>query len=894
MRRTAYLYTLLAVLLSACVDEDNIMAPALPDTDAYFILNDGINNTRTVYDETDINHTTFSTGDRLGVFALDANGNAVSGQKANACYVVGTASSLSNPNGASGQVLRPETSGDRLAEGLPQYLFYYPYRNDITSLNQLKSLTHTVLTAQTSAQPFEASDLLWDVAAPANGKVAVEMDHAMCQFIITLDDSHYNIEAGVEIIQQPTTATAINLTATDINDLFQHPYTTSSSKSDIQAWDFSYDVNGSREFRAVLPACRTLAGGTPLLRATNRKGNVVELKLKNDLTLKPGRNYLFNLNRKPTPLPEIGDEDSWVLDVLDPETGEPVGLLCREYIRYQPQHTLSGNPDDNWLPNQITYPYEEAYTNPQGVTLQGITISSQCWVFYNLFSSGVPDLSHGTVMRFIYDVRSCNANGGTLAQCMGVHPKPNYRGLGGSDIPGDPNTNQEQGVYTPDHGHDWINDPVEKTGRSTRPTDVHNAAGGNQYYYEFYKDGGMHGGKLTWDGTNNRINSWTPYNHSWHPLDQANNQGRITNETAYNYGHISIPQDGSEPFVSYTPVTDIYDDETTTAGSNKAGIVVPHYLVDTRKDGDSYRINRYPLVKIGFNQFWMSKSIFTTTDREGNPLTCYQKLNENGKMDLNVNYNHYTEIIGPGYLYPYRPAADKIYDGNPANVSDNQTTDGENFEYFPYNLYGAEGCHTRGITLQYNYPAYASGMLDPISADPRFAYHAPSVDDFNEIFNYCGWMTVPLIMSRDIRTNTDDPLMPVETALVKGYYNADVTYTANISGFNLRADGETTIDPHYSAPVGLRASMMLLKPQGYTKVAPPALEFDVWSGWAATHNINDLLYMHDSDVSEATATQLFAPVRFFATCGHQRSAGAPTRAEEKKEVTRNEYVAVME
>ena len=111
------------------------------------------------------------------------------------------------------------------------------------------------------------------------------------------------------------------------------------------------------------------------------------------------------------------DDDSWVLDVLDPQTGQPVGLLCREYLRWNQTDTKWDGFDDP------TYP-----GGPDGP----MRVNSQAWVFYNLQPDGrTPDLSEGTVLRFVYDVRKNTFRGIADDEDGYAWPKPhNYAGHG--------------------------------------------------------------------------------------------------------------------------------------------------------------------------------------------------------------------------------------------------------------------------------------------------------------------------------------------------------------------------------------------------------------------------------------------------------------------------------
>lgn len=927
MLRTLPLYLLALLALVGCRDELGLFDPTFDYGDAYFILDEARPMTRTEYYADDIDTTAFVEGNVLGVFAIDADGNAVEGEKANARYVV---HEMTNISGVTVKVLRPADTGNTLSKGL-RYLVYYPYKAGLKSVDQLKDYTHAVYTDQRGDRQardldfydqnenFEQSDLLWDIASqdPADSRVHIVMDHAMAQFIVTMDDSHYKLDDGIDILNQPVKADHVNLIADGIDAMNQsYRYQVDSEydhQRDIHMWNFEYSRTGSRQFRAVLPACRTLAAGTEIFGATNRQGNHVTLRLKRDLTLRPGYNYRFDLNRKPTPLPEIGDDVSWVLDVLDPETGAPVGLLCREYIRYQPRTALSSNPADNWLPDQITHPNagREVLTVTQGEgtgvsyptmgTLDGLSISSQCWVFYNLQADNrTPDLSHGTIMRFIYDYRASVSNPTDSRQAVSAWPAPFIS----SYTTVDAQSGGEQGIFACNHGHDWIYDASQQCGRSTDVRDYpeHKNAHSREknYYYEFCSndatDLGMHGGKIVWDGAHNRISSFTM------PAEAD----RVSNETAYNYGHISIPQEaGQLPYVSYTPVTGIYDDDVMTNDDtkrHKAGIVVPHYLVDFRGEGENTEVNRYPLVKIGFNQFWMSKSLRTRKYVNGAPITCY---NDAGNVFGLNNYNstRWEGELGPGFLYP------------------SYVDDQNNIRWSPWEGGSANEARSTGTGLNYNHKVLDTGRFVAVSPDPTlFDYFLPTTTQFRSLTEYLGWaFTIKLTSSKCDRNHEayDSDL----DAVKDGAYVRSSQFCPNVSGFNLRADGFKSITDSHDK-MGASASLLLKGDEtnlrestqmteqiqnGYDtitvhvddstdmqQIVPhydehiyyvnsyylPALviaDYNRWYGGGDLDELFDRDIRSDSYSSIGKQSHLFAPVRFCMSYQRQNTNVTPVR-----------------
>ena len=111
----------------------------------------------------------------------------------------------------------------------------------------------------------------------------------------------------------------------------------------------------------------------------------------------------------------------------------------------------------------------------------------------------------------------------------------------------------------------------------------------------------------------------------------------ITNSQAYK-GYIAI-EEGKTPYVAYEEKENV-----------KKGIIMEHYLIDTRYNRENHETEteRYPLVKIGYNQFWMSKPLDTSYLTDGTRIPCYNKKNERNRtnekgmfnIDCNVFYQH--------------------------------------------------------------------------------------------------------------------------------------------------------------------------------------------------------------------------------------------------------------
>lgn len=328
-------------------------------------------------------------------------------------------------NVGDSQVLVPAMEGTELTKQATDYLFYYPYNPEMT-LEKARNLEHSVMVDQQQDGAFESSDLLWDVAHASETKCMVALDHAMASITIIAQAEGNDFFNNVKILGQSFTASGIDLTV-DGPDLLT--YGTDDAASDITALYAPYSTDADH-YRAVIPAHRIIKAGSKIISHYTRD-SVHEYTLRRDLELLPGRNYVFTLLRDNSPSPDVTDDDSWVLDVLDPQTGQPVGLLCREYLRWNQTDTKWDGFDDP------TYP-----GGPDGP----MRVNSQAWVFYNLQPDGrTPDLSEGTVLRFVYDVRKNTFSGIADDEDGYAWPKPhNYAGHG---------ADKHFGMFLADHGH---------------------------------------------------------------------------------------------------------------------------------------------------------------------------------------------------------------------------------------------------------------------------------------------------------------------------------------------------------------------------------------------------------------------------------------------------------
>lgn len=739
------------LLFVGCKDDFDIEPAIMPDYgDSYFVLGTlDAPVSRVSYDELT---STFEEGDIVGVFALNDDLSKVDGQPENVQYNV-TNKSYTGDDSKEYKVLEPATA-TVLQKHLPKYLFYYPYDENMTFEKINAKFDHTVMTDQSEEENYEKSDLLWTVEnAGSKKRVDVVLDHAMALITVTIDEVNFDPHNGASLLNVLPTAKDVSLRSgkwdgEDDNKIDRENggYTATGEKTDIKM--FSYKaVSTGHEFRVAVPA-QTLKAGTRILKVGfNEKGHGKSgtFSLRDDLELRAGYNYRFRVSTKPVPIPDYGDDDSWVLDVLDPETGEQVGLLCREYIRYQPQNTLTGN---NLGVDQITFPYpenqeEKAGSRDVSATLKGITMSSQAWVFYNM-NGNSPDLSHGQILRVIYDIRS-NFNGGISG--MGAWPEP-YQS-GSADYLG---KHQSHTFNLSDHGHDWIYDGIY--GRSTREDEKDSWK--DQRYYEFWDKKGdkyytMHGSWIWWCGFHNLIYDFKLYDGK-----------RVSNSVAYKSGHIAIPKKG-EPYVSFEEIDE--SNSIKDFDGNKVGITVPHYLVDSRATKDGFdEIIRYPIVKIGYNQFWMSKSLKTEilNDAFKTELTDYS-THEN----MNPNDFHDDKFFGPGYIYPYK-----------------------------YTHPEGEDTSEWDVEKLYNTNALLSDGFVPKSGIANETYTVPNKLQIGLLWNYVGWRAYNKLMSGDIIDDNGkyllikkNPPKTINEAYARGFLNTRNGRCANVSGFNLRANG---------------------------------------------------------------------------------------------------------
>lgn len=790
----------------------------LPDS-VFFILADPAPLTRVTYAGDGL-HADFEKEDLVGCFALNDDLTAAEGDgfKPNACYRVSVHTNIKD--GKDRRFLSPVTDSDDLNKSKPKYLFYYPYDPEIKSLDQLKEYTHSVNTDQNDRDRYEASDLLWDICTPiaALNSVEVEMDHAMAQIIVEVGSGLIKEGTVPTLLDIPTTVSKLDLVKLDLAEMtadmdVEDSYELAEdSRKSITMWEFGYATSGNLMFRAAVPANHTISSGSKILSLENPEGNKVTYRLSKGLSFEPGKTYLMTLvKEKDIVAPEITDKDSWVLDVLDPRTMEPVGLLCQEYLRFQPDLASSTAPEH--ITGDI---YDSGNTK---------YISSLAWVFYKL-NNGVPDLNEGQVLRFVYDVRTHidatyekpdqNSPWLTHPYWPAPHVKKGGLGLGG--------------FFTPEHGHDWVCQIGGTHGESAKDGVMY-----EEYREEYqHRENYMHGGQVIWDGQNNVIKNFVL------PTLQ------ITNQVAKENGHIAISKETGKPIVSYSALG--ANDSSVDSDGNIVCQLVQHHLVDRRiGKAKSAEERMYPLVKIGYNQFWMSYSLRATTLTDGTPIANYNDPEKVGGVTFG------NALDQPGFLY-----------------TSQQCDNGTN-TYNPYFTMTVAEREEHEISVLYNYVVLSSGKLVPSSFYKNSSYFMPSEADTREMLDYLGWYAGAKIMTRRVRTWDTESGIDGKWAVGTSEYNSLLNgeycvenynfYTANICGFDMRADGGYVYGSGFLG-AGSNAAMWL---GGDGKCL---LSFNTWEVFKA-----DVLSSQNLFSTPYAKEMCFYPIRLFMKFDGQADTG---------------------
>lgn len=806
-------FSIVIGIATSCALEETFEPSDIPEVTqeypGYFILSGGSYRTKVTYSG-DAMSSYFQDGELLGAFALDQNMVPLTGRPINACYKVVVTEETHLETGEKIRILEPDSENDDLrkdGEGIPAYyMFYYPYDSSVQSLDDLKQYEHSVAINQNSREAFQTSDLLWDITSPAQDitgtaeYVWVEMDHAMAQIIVEIESDLIQEGTVPTLLSMPITVSPINLVKSSLEEMTadmgkSDSYILGEETDDINMWGFGYATSGNLMFRAVVPANHSIKYGSAAIEITSADGTLKRYRILKPLDFHPGMTYRMTLvsSRDVVTPDDVGDEDTWVYDVLDPETMEPVGLLCREYIHFQPGKE----------PFKKDISTGNEYNN--GATKY---ISSQAWVFYRLKESGVPDLDTGYVLRFILDVHS-----GTQGQADGMWPYP-YEGY------------PKGGLFTPDHGHTWSTN-VPDSGL----WDANGVWGvSSEDHTEFY----MHGGTIDWDGVNNKI--------EWFTLPEK----KITNKEAKEYGHIAIPDNNEPPFLCYNPI----DNDSP----HKIGIFSPHNLVDRRIGKEQSVEERiYPLVKIGYNQFWMSLSLRASTMIDGTEL-----INYNSPKVKKANLPSNADDIQPGYMY------------SNFELEQTETLDGKEYDWYdPYYDYTPQERESYKISVMYNHlTLFGAGML-PTPTYSTAYYNIPNADDIISMLGYLDWYFGAKIMTRGLRSrklaNNSQWLETQYEALRSGKYltkNMD-QYAANICGFDLRAEG--LCNSGELKEIGDDARLLILgSEQGnedeYIFGFPDYLVWDNKSTDALKGNTDIFVNVYEQ---ANNVYKYFAPIRFF-------------------------------
>lgn len=815
MKKLKYILLMIAALiLSSCIKEDL----HVEDSDGnatypgYFILSTAQYQTKVTY-SSDAVASYFNEGDKVGVFALDADKKLLPGKKENACYTVHVDEKIDIRTNENLRTLEYLSAEDNLGGGADHYLFYYPYRSDMT-FAQIQNLTHSVSQNQNIRGAFTSSDLLWDVASPVvnveggdREYVWVHMDHAMAHIIIEIDEVKISEGTNPVLHGVKRSVSSANLLLDGLADIKYQP---SGDAEDIEAWHFGYSKSGARMYRMVLPAFQTLDKDNNVvsfsvvdsLGVTRNK----RCQLTQSINLLPGKTYYFKLTDKFINPIKLTDDDSWVLDVIHPKTGELVGLLCREYLRYQPGRN-----------NMTDYDIITGNLTPGGDSKY---ITSQAWVFY-AFRPGtkIPNLDEGVVMRFTYDIRNA-VNGAYDQNTANAWPDP-HRVFSMDD--------SVQGLFATYHGHTWVYAPGNQYGQVS------------QDWTENY----MHGGTVVWDGVNDKIADFVLPKD---PVTGLPSTG-VTNQMARDYGHIAINEEGTA-FVSYAPLE---EEAAIDSEGNYVGILSPHCLIDRRVNiHEEVEVRQYPLVKIGYNQFWMSKSLRAETLIDGTPLIPFNKAGVADAQDkVKTGYGGPdVEILESGYLLPIK----KNYDGK-----------GHDFD--PFNQMSSAEIEKQNISHLYNYTAVMSGKLMPNSSDNRLYHVFPKKENIQKMVEYCGWRFAAKMMTDDITVTsrgddfyTDDQMKEI---LAHGYISSGL-YTANISGLNLRAHGIFNNNRHWTE-IGSACAMFVM-PDNVGVDGLDILHFNTWNSWDVSSFANLFgeggMYKDGTSNPAQCRSRVFAPVRF--------------------------------
>lgn len=859
MKRNIYIAFLSIVLFFTSCAMEEAFEPEVPEVETelpdsvFFILADPAPLTRVTYAGDGL-HADFEKEDLVGCFALNYDQESKiftaaegEGFKPNSCYRVSVHTNITT--GEDRRFLSPVTAEDDINKTADRYLFYYPYDSKITSLDQLKAYRHSVRTNQNSRDSLEVSDLLWDICTPDDDlkAVYVEMDHAMAQIIVEVESGLIKEGTVPSLLNIPTTVSKLDLVKPDLATMtedmkdpgLQSYVLDSESKDDITMWEFGYATSGNFMFRAAVPANHTMPSGSLAIQITKPDGTPAKYRLSKALNFEPGKNYLMTLvkERETTTPGEVGDDDTWVYDVLDPETMEPVGLLCREYVRYQPGvamgaiEYITGVGYDRESGKAVTSGFDTKYVN------------SQAWVFYKMKpGSSVPDLNTGQVLQFLYDVRidSHKSAYGYIWNPDGTinkididpyvslcWPDPHMKTYGSGS---EGSVSSSGGVFTPLHGHQWVTAYTDGglwCGQSYQPgmtllTGSYDGDVGNENSLIIEHD--MHGGIIKW-GKEAGNTHFSIIDYSLPTAEVKNGIDLITNQLAHNNGHIAITDSG-DAFVSYEDISSV---------SHKIGVFSPRYLVD-RRVGRNRNIEErlYPIVKIGYNQFWMSLSLRASTLNDGTPL-----VNFNSSNPGEVTYDCVQDKHTPGFVYYSTTNADG---------------------YNPYYQLSIDEREDYKLSVLYNFASVISAKMLPlvIEGQPIYYYFA-NTQSISNMYNYLGVYPSAKIMTRRVRTRTsnaeDESKMSLRDTYLSEAYESKTLgwYMANVCGFDLRVSGAYYQYIGFS-DIGTKALMWCVD----DNVKKKYLELPHYGIFGKNPDMHG-----DGGIIQEKENEMFLPIRFF-------------------------------
>lgn len=309
-------------------------------------------------------------------------------------------------------------------------------------------------------------------------------------------------------------------------------------------------------------------------------------------------------------------------------------------------------------------------------------------------------------------------------------------------------------------------------------------------------------------------------------------------------------------------------------------LIVPRNLIDTRLNADGVQETvAYPLVKIGFNQFWISKPFRATTLTDGTSIVCYNaKGDPDGatvaeRKPAKVTFTG-GDALGVGYLYPFAQ-----------NVT---TKDGTTTNYDPYNdaaeMAGPQGTEwdDRKSTFRpapiYNKAAVEDDRFVPAARSGEYEYVMPTADEFESMIDYFGYGFAAKLCTREIAKFAGTGFAYDRyTALMRGetYHPTANSFTANISGFNLRAIGYYSHEVTNGSSLGMSAALIL---KSQSSVAPNSvayISFEAYDPWKTDPNVGFFVKAY---LNGNFYTNYFAQVRLMMRFKHLTSGTSSVRA----------------